>query len=123
MKLDKSLVKEIRYLNSNGDRAVKVEFARRMRDAVADLSNPNVMTGFSDIMRKHGRALTALCVAATIQAHADRLNPATIEWAEAVLASFENPERAARLGVYEDGLHPSRIEEYAKSLIKYTTEA
>lgn len=60
MKIDKTLVAEIRGLNSLGDRSAKVKFAEKMREAVADLSNPNVMTAFGDILSKHGRAVTAL---------------------------------------------------------------
>ena len=53
MKIDKTLVTEIRGLNSLGDRSAKVKFAEKMREAVADLSNPNVMTAFGDILSKH----------------------------------------------------------------------
>ena len=122
MKIDKTLAAEIRKLNAHGERVAKAAFAQMMRGAVADFSNFNVMTDFGCIMSKHGRAITALCVAATIKTRADRLNSSTVDWAEAVLACFEDTERAVRLGTYENGLHPSRIEEYAKSLIKYTME-
>lgn len=122
MKIDKTLVAEIRGLNSFGDRSAKVKFAEKMREAVADLSNPNVMTAFGDILSKHGRAVTALCVAATIRSRADMLNSAAVDWAEAVLDSFEDPARAVRLGAYNDNLHPSRVETYASNLMKYTTE-
>lgn len=122
MKIDRTLSTEIRGLNSHGERSAKAAFAQMMRGAVADLSNPNIMTEFGDILSKHGRAVTALCVAATIKSRADRLSRAAVDWAEAVLACFEDADRAVRLGAYEDNLHPSRIETYAGSLIKYTTE-
>ena len=50
------------------------------------------------------------------------LNSAAVDWAEAVLDSFEDPARAVRLGAYHDNLHPSRVETYASNLMKYTTE-
>lgn len=61
MKIDRTLSTEIRGLNSHGERSAKAAFAQMMRGAVADLSNPNIMTEFGDILSKHGRAVTALC--------------------------------------------------------------
>lgn len=56
------------------------------------------------------------------RSRADMLNSAAVDWAEAVLDSFEDPARAVRLGAYHDNLHPSRVETYASNLMKYTTE-
>lgn len=78
---------------------------------------------FGDVLRRHGRAAVGACLAATIVARADRLEPKTVRWAREVLSVWTNkvPSNVEGL-IINDGLHPCRIECYAGSLIDCTVE-
>ena len=73
---------------------------------------------------KHGRAVVAVCVAATLDARKDRLDCWNWVWAYEVLSALpqsitlRNLERAH----IEDGLHPTAICDYAGPFIRLTTE-
>lgn len=73
---------------------------------------------------KHGRAVVAVCVAATLDARKDRLDCWNWVWAYEVLSALpqsitlRNLERAH----IEDGLHPTAICDYAGPFIRMTTE-
>lgn len=123
MKLDNTLVREIKTkLYCNGDREAKFAALKKVRAACADLSTINVCDTFDDCMRKHGRAVVAVCVAATLEIRKERLDWWQWEWAHEVLklVSFFTPSNLESAHI-KDGLHPTRICEYAGSLIKFTT--
>jgi len=61
-------------------------------------------------------------VAVTVWERRDRLESRTVRWAIEVLELWTNRPPDTRCLYIGDNLHPSRIEEYAGSFIKLTTE-
>ena len=124
MKLDRTLEKEIKAANGDGSREAKFELLRKIKEAQKEFSTPKVITSFTEISRKHGRAVTAICVAATLWARRDRLEGWRLRWAELVLVLWTTKPAisGSDCAVINDGLHPTRICEYAASFINYTTE-
>lgn len=123
MKLDRTLAKEIKAANGDGGREAKFSLLRKIDEARKDMSTPEVMTQFNDMPRKHGRAVTAICVAATLWSRRDRLDGWRLKWAAEVLDLWTTkPPSGVSRAVIDDGLHPTRICEYAASFINFTTE-
>lgn len=122
-KLDRTLSREIKALNGDGERADRFDTLRKVRAAVKDLSTPEVMNRFDDCIKSHGRAVVALCVASTIYSRRDRLDDYGLDWARSVLNLWTNkfPSYIDTANI-DDGLHPTRIFEYAGSFIRLTTE-
>jgi len=123
MKLDRTLAREIKALNGDGTREARFDTLNKVRAASKDLSTPKVREHFNDCLKTHGRAVTALCVASTLYTRRERLDEWGLEWALAVLNLWTNKmssfiDRAS----IDDGLHPTRICEYAGSFIQLTTE-
>lgn len=123
MKLDRSFAREVeKASNGDGSREARLAFLATARKAVKRLSTPNVMREFNDILREYGRATVGLCVAVTIWERRDRLERRFVRWAEEVLKLWHNRPRNTLSLYIGDGLHTTRIVEYAGSLIKITTE-
>ena len=120
MKLDTSFARELKKINGDGTRDAKFAFLRTAQAAAKEMSNPDVINNFNGIVKTHGQTTVAVCVAATAIERADRLNPVTVQWAREVIALWSN--RPADLGtvLIADGLHPTRIEQYAGTLINAT---
>ena len=122
MKLDSTLVREIRAANGDGGQDAKFALLHKIDDAQREMSTPKVRTEFNEILRRHGRAVTAICVAATLVSRKERLNNWNVQWAEAVLNLWSTkPASGIDRATIDDGLHPSRICEYAGPFIKLTT--
>lgn len=123
MKLDRTFAREIKKTaNGDGSREARFAFLKPAREAAKRLSTPNVREEFDDILREYGRVAVGLCVAATVKERRDRLYSKTVRWAEQVLALWTNgPHDTSCLAIH-DNLHPTRIEEYAGSFIRATTE-
>lgn len=123
MKLDSTLAREIKALNGDGTREARFETLRKVRAANKDLSRPEVRDSFNETLKAHGRAVVALCVASTLHLRRERLDGWGFTWARAVLDLWTNKAPSfidtARI---DDGLHPTRICEYAGSFIRLTTE-
>lgn len=123
MKIDRELAREIKAANGDGSREAKVALVQRVRAANKELSSPAMMTGFNDVIRKHGRVPVALCVAATLHARRERLDRWGFEWAEQVLKLWTNrPPSYIQIATIDDGLHPTRICEYAGSFMRAVIE-
>ena len=122
MKLDRELAKEIRKANGDGSREVKFELLRKVKAADADLSTPNVMERFDEILCKYGRVPVAICVGVTAAMREDRLNRWIVDWGREVLTLWTNRPHDISVALIEDNLHPSRIEEYAGGFVRATTE-
>ncbi len=123
MKLDSTLVREIREAVGDGSRAEKFRLLRRVSDACVDLSRADIRSTFNQVVRKHGRVPVVICVAATLEARRERLDYWNMAWAREVLTLLPgwtpgNRERAH----IEDGIHPTAICDYACGLIDCTTE-
>ena len=70
------------------------------------------------------RVPVAICTAVTIIYRQDRLEWRSVRWAQEVLKCWTNrPHTDLDFAYINDGLHPSRIEEYAAGLMSVTTEA
>lgn len=123
MTLDRELSRELRALNGDGSREARFGTWRRVEAARKDLSSPEVRESFNECLRRHGRAVVSLCVAATLYTKRERLDGWCLSWALAVLDLWQNrgPSFIER-AVIDDGLHPTRICEYAGELIRVTTE-
>ena len=123
MKLDRTFVREIKKIaNGNGSREARFAFLALAKEACKKLSTPDVMREFDNILREYGRVAVGLCVAVTVWERRDRLESRTVRWAMKVLELWTNrPSDTLCLYIF-DNLHPSRIEEYAGSFIKLTTE-
>lgn len=123
MKIDRTLAREIKALNGDGTRDARFETLHKVRAANKDLSTPEVREHFNDCLKTHGRAVTALCVASTLYNRRERLDEWCLAWALAVLNLWTNkmPSFIDTATIY-DGLHPTRICEYAGSFIRLTTE-
>ena len=122
MKIDRSLANEIKKANGDGSREAKFAFLHKAVEAKKELSTPAVREHFSDCFKHHDRAAIAICVAATVLDRKDRLERTTVEWATEVMKLWTNRTPSTDRVVIEDGLHPTRIEEYAGSFIRLTTE-
>ena len=123
MKLDRTFVQEIKKTaNGDGSREARFAFLNPARDAAKRLSTPNVRNDFDDVLREYGRATVGLCVAVTVWERRDRLESRTVRWAEEVLKLWTNRPHDTLFLFINDGLHPTRIEEYAGSFIRLTTE-
>ena len=121
--IDSELAREIRRENGDGSREAKFAFLRKIRAAAAQLSTPKAREEFTAALRQHGRAAVAICVAATLYARRERIDGWELTWAMAVLALWTNRPREYISAAYiDDGLHPTRICEYAGSFIRATKE-
>lgn len=123
MKLDRTFAREVKKAaNGDGSREARFAFLNPAKEAARKLSTSNVMREFDGILREYGRATVGLCVAVTVWERRDRLESRTVRWAIEVLELWTNRPPDTRCLYIGDNLHPSRIEEYAGSFIKLTTE-
>ena len=122
MKLDRTIVREIKTANGDGSREARFKFLSPAKAAARELSTPAVMTEFNGAVKTYGRATIAVCVAATVLERRDRLGRSTVQWAQEVIRLWTNRPNNLGCVVIRDNLHPTRIEEYAGALIRLTTE-
>lgn len=122
MKLDQTFVREVKKTaNGDGSREDRFSFLKKAREAAGKMSNPNVVREFDSILPEYGRATVGLCVAVTIWERRDRLSRKLVLWAAEVLKLWTN-RPADPLTLYiADGIHPTRIEEYAAGLVRATS--
>lgn len=122
VKLDKCFEREVIKINGNGGREDMFSFLNPAKAAAKELSTPNVADIYRECIKKYGRVTVAICTAATILDRCDRLDFSTVLWANKVLQLWNNRPYDLSCIVINDGLHPSRIEEYAQRLIKITSD-
>ena len=125
MKLDRTLANEIKkQANGDGSREAKFAFIKKVRDASKMMSSPDVMNGkFDEALKTYGRVPVAICIAATLYRRHHRLDNWRFDWALAVLDLWTNKTAHGVEDAYiDDGIHPTRICEYAGSFIRLTTE-
>ena len=122
MKLDRTFSREILAVNGDGSRDAKFQFLSRLEAAKRDLSTPGIASHFADCIKQHGRATVAICVAVTLRQRQDRIDGWGMPWALEVLKLWTNCTPANYHRAYiDDQLNPTRICEYAASLIRLTT--
>lgn len=123
MKADRELKREIKRANGDGSRDAKFELIRRVKAACAAMSTTKVAGEFYEILHEHGRVPVALCVAATIYARRERLDYWCFQWAHEVLDEWSTrPPSYVETATINDGLHPTRICEYAGEFIRMASE-
>lgn len=125
MKLDRTLASEIKkQANGDGSREAKFAFIKKVRDASKMMSRSEVLHGkFDEALKVYGRVPVAICVAATLHQRRDHMDNRKLDWASEVLSIWTNRTAHGIEDAYiNDGLHPTRICEYAGSLIELTTE-
>ena len=121
--LDRTLVKEIKAAIGDGSREAKFALLKKIDAAAEEMSTPEIRERFNEMLVKHGRAVTAICVAATIWERRDRLDDWRIDWATEVLELWTTKPASGVIRAYiRDDLHPTRICEYAYSFINLTSE-
>lgn len=122
MKLEKDFRRQIQKAVGSGDREAKFELLGAVRKAARDMSTPKIPYEFNEAVRKHGRAIVALSVAATITERSKYIKREYVEWAGQVMQMWTTKPNVLYDVCIKDDLHPSRIEEYARLLITSTTE-
>lgn len=125
--LDRTLAKEIKAANGDEGRDAKFALLHKIHEAVKDMSTPDIAERFDEMLVKHGRAVTAICIAATLWTRKERLELSGWElmWATKVLELWTTkPKSETGVGhaCIDDQLHPTRILEYASSFMECTTE-
>lgn len=122
MKLDQTFAREIKkQANGNGSREERFSFVKKVKEANKMLSTTKAAEVFNDCLKTYGRVPVAICVAETIIEWRDRLEPRSYRWALEVMKLYTNAPANKLFAYIDDGLHPSRIEEYAGSFIRATT--
>lgn len=121
MKLDQTFVRDIRnQARGDGSREAMFAFRRKVKETAKALSTTKAAEVFRDVLKEYGRVPVAVCVAATIIERRDRLEWRSYQWALEVMKSCENALHDHTSACICDGLHPTRIEEYAGSLLNLT---
>ena len=125
MELDRTIVREINKLIGNGSREAKFAMLKRIDAAKKDLSTTKIRDTFIDCLRKHGRAVVAVCVAATLDDRKNRIDCWGLPWAHKVLSllpqNYLTPGFRGRACI-EDGIHPTAICDYAHCFVMLTQE-
>ncbi len=123
MKLDWTFAADIRkQAYGDGTREARFAFMSRVRAARKALSTTRMQMVYGDVMKEFGRVPVAVCTAVTIWDRRDRLSGSTVAWALEVLKLWTNRPCDIMTACIDDGLHPTRIEEYAGEFIRLTTE-
>ena len=122
MKLDKTFVRDIlKAANGDGSREARFQFLRPAKAAAKELSCTQAPKKFNDVLKTYGRETVAVCVAVTILTRKERMERSSCEWAMEVLRLWTNRPYDLTCVAINDGLHPTRLEEYAGGLIRLTT--
>lgn len=123
MKLDSLFASEIKkQANGDGSREAKFAFKKKVVETAGALSTTKAAEIFNDCLKQYGRVPVAICVAETIIERRDRLERSSYMWASEVMKLYKNAPPDKSFAYINDNLHPSRIEEYAKSLMRLTTD-
>lgn len=123
MKLDSLFASEIKkQANGDGSREAKFAFKKKVEETAKELSTPKAAEIFDDCLHKYGRVSVAICVAETIIERRNWLNWSSYMWASEVMKLYVNAPQDKSFAYINDNLHPSKIEEYAKSLMRLTTD-
>lgn len=123
MKLDQTFAREIKkQANGDGSLEAKVTFKKQVEKTARALSNTKAAEVFDACLKKYGRVPVAICVAETIIERRYELERRSYMWALEVMKLYTNTPKDKTFAYIDDGIHPTRIEEYAKSLLRITAE-
>ena len=125
--LDRTLAQEIKKANGDGGREAKFALMKKIDAAAKEMSRTDIRTQFNELAIKHGRAVTAICIAATIWIRRERLELTgwRIRWAQEVLACWTTKPKTVdglHRAYIDDGIHPTAILDYAASFINFSSE-
>lgn len=123
MKLTREFARDLNRIDGDGTRAAKFAFFSPAREAAKELSNPSSVKDLGPVLKKYGRATVGMCLAATAVSRQDRLNQKTVEWGKEVLSHWHSKTQSNIDSlVIHDGLHPTKIEQYAALFISSTID-
>lgn len=127
MKLDRTLIKELKAAQGDGSREAMFCLWNDVQDA-RDLMGDEAYDGPSRLnacLGEYGRAVTAIVVASTLFQRRERIDNWGLSWAMEVLKLWTNrgPSFVERAAINDWFYHPTRICEYAASFLRVTTEA
>lgn len=125
--VERELAREIKKACGNGERADKFRLLGAVRGVQERMSRSDCARDPKGAMRaalkEYGRAAFALCLASTIvTARQDWVSGQTLAWANEVIGLWAcRPMDIAQVA-YNDGLHPSKLAEYAGDFVRMTME-
>lgn len=123
MKLDREFSREIsKVANGDGSREAKFSFKATVQEVKKALSNTHAPKLFNACVKEYGRVPVAICTAQTIINRRDRLSGYMYQWAVEVMKLWTNRTNDLGYAIIDDGLHPTRIEEYAGAFVRLTTD-
>ena len=122
--LEKTLAREIRKAAParTQDREGYFAFVRKVSSASQDMSVTTIRADFDKLVAKHGRAVTAVVLAATLYERRDRLENWNLNWACDVLNCWPHTQGLMDRAAIRDGIHPTAICDYAAGFIRCNTE-
>lgn len=121
--IEKELRREIMKMNGDRSREARIAMRDKVYAASVELSSTQAPYIFADVLKRHGRAAVALAVASTLWENRGRLENWNLDWALAVLKLWETKRSLyTETAAIRDGLHPTRICEYAGEFIRMTGE-
>lgn len=121
MKLDRTFIADINKATANdGTRAERAAIKTRIRDCATAMSTIDIAEKLNDIIKEYGRAIVSICIAQKCKAEyfEDRHDERLCSWSRLVLAACKL--ELGDNGTYNDGLHPTKVDDYSACLIKYT---
>ena len=122
MAADKTLLKEIENETvRNATPEAKRAFIKRIDRALEDFNRSDVLDKFDEYAQKHGRVITALCIAGTLIHRKERLEGWGLSWALDIAGAWHNKPihlGATRAAIHDLSLHPTRICAYARGFIE-----
>lgn len=123
MTLDKEFRHEIAKLsNGDGSREARFAFKKVVETVARKLSCIRAPYLINESIRAFGRVPVAICLAVTILKKRDFMPDSIITWATDVLGEWKNHTSDTGYAYIDDGLHCTRIAEYAGAFIRMTTE-
>lgn len=124
MMLEKTLAKEIRKAAParTQDQDSYFAFLNRVKEAARDMSVTTIRADFDKLSAKHGRAVTAVVLAATLYERRERLDCWNLDWACDTLRCWPHTAGTLESAAIHDGIHPTAICDYAAGFIWSNTD-
>ena len=122
--VEKTLAREIRKAAPTRiqDHDGYFAFVKKVTSAAKEMSVTTIREDFNALAAKHGRAVTAVVLAATLYERRERLDCWNLDWAVDVLRYWPHTEGLIDRANIRDGIHPTAICDYAADFIWCNTE-
>lgn len=121
MKLDRTFIADINKVTANdGTSAGRATVKTRLRACATKMSTIDIAEKLNEIIKEYGRAMVGICIAQKCAAehYEDRHSERLCNWSRLVLAACKL--ELGDNGTYNDGLHPTKVDDYSACLIDYT---